>query len=1185
MYLKRIEMSGFKSFADRTTIDFEQGLTAIVGPNGSGKSNVTEAIRWVLGEQSAKNLRGDKMYDVIFTGTEKRRPMNVCEVTIVLDNSDRMLPLEYDEVSVMRRLTRTGDSYYAINKKQCRLKDIVELFLDSGLGKNSFSIISQGKVEAIFDDKPENRRMLFEETAGVLKYKQRKAQAYTKLNETEENLERLEDIIYELEKQVEPLKEQVATAVKYQELTTKYQNLDLATQVQLISQNKDNYDQLAQTLQVKKQTIHSLEQETTVLKAQLESQQQKLQRVEQQLDQAQAQQVQIIEEYEQKQALQQVATERKNQTAQTKQDLKLAILEETGRKTELVAKIAQSKTKIHDLEIELAEVKTIVQAAKKKLQAFDQDETLNEEDLQNQYFEYMQKQAHLRNEKQQLQQQYQQEEAKSRRNNQQEETVKEDYLQLEKDVADLQKVLAELQKQVTRYEKQITELETTKVYEQEQVQKRQEQVQKGQALYQQVQAKYQSLKSLQENYHGFYQGVRAVLQAKQQLAGIKGAVAECLQMESQYAQAIEVAIGSAMQNIIVDNEQNAAAAIKYLKQTKNGKATFLPLNIIKGRLLAENVIADLRNMTGFVGIGSQLVTADVEFQQIVNSLLGQVIVVDNLDHANQISRQVNYQYKVVTLDGEIIRTGGAMTGGQNKQSNSLLHQQAELQELKAKLPTMQEQVANLQRKQLQKEAEVEAIDTQLQEMQKHYQDVRIDLQNQEKIFLVKEQQLKQLAKEYQLVEKEGVSSQTFFAQYDEKMATLADQETWLEQEITKLKQTLSNFSKTKEEQQQQKERLLQTVSEQETKLQLYAENIKERQTNLAELIEQKELSESKITKWQAQIEVMEQELSTDEIAQLDSKLAELGQIKQQLSQDVQHFKEQKEALSTQVTAEEQKWQSLLTTLNEDKAQYQKQHMQYEKIADQLDQKLAYLQMEYQMTFEKAKEQAQPLTISLAEADLQLKTWRNEIKALGHVNLGALEQYEELNERYTFIKTQRDDLLSAKQQLLSTMSEMDQKVKDKFKATFDAIADKFSLLFPQIFGGGNAALKLTDETDLLNTGIEIEAQPPGKKLQRLSLLSGGEKALTAITLLFAMIQVKPVPFCILDEVEAALDEANVYRFGQYLRDLDEQTQFIVITHRKGTMEAAKVLYGVTMQESGVSNLVSVKMETVAETLKE
>ena len=1184
MYLKRIEMSGFKSFAERTVIEFEQGLTAIVGPNGSGKSNVTEAVRWVLGEQSAKNLRGDKMYDVIFAGSSQRHAMNVCEVTIVLDNSDGSLPVEYDEVSVMRRLTRSGDSYYAINKKQCRLKDIVDLFMDSGLGKHSFSIISQGKVEAIFDDKPENRRSLFEETAGVLKYKQRKQKAEQKLGETEDNLDRIDDILYELQSQLGPLQEQVNVAKEYQKLKNEHQKLDLNLQVSIIKQNKQKYDYLQDLLPKQMTKIENLEVEKAQLEQSIQSLTSDFQTSELNLEKLQQSLVRIVEEYEKEQARKQIALERKNHQTETKQEVKLAILEEKANQTELAAKLAGELAQKHELEQKLELCHKQLEEYQRELQLIDQEQKVDIDELQEQYFVYMQEQATVRNDKQHLERQYSQEQAKVTRYSAQEEEIDQRYQKLVQETNSVQEQVRIYQKTRATIEKEQAMLQTTLEHENAQLDKRQHQLNQANNLYQQALLKKKSLSDLKANYQGFYQGVKVVLQAKDNLSGIYGAVAECLNMDPRYAQAIEVAIGSAMQNIIVRDEIAAARAINYLKQKHQGRATFLPLSIIKSKTLNEQMQTKLQELSGFIGVGIDLVQYEEIYHNVISSLLGQTVVVDNLDNANKISNYLNYQYKVVTLDGEIIRPGGAMTGGFNKHNSSVLTNQVELQELSQKIPDMHKKVQQLQHNLDSKKKEIAQLSESLQSKNEEYHKCTVDLQNNEKILAVKEQQLSTVEKEQKAVSIENKQMQSFFETYQKELLQLKNKEEWLAKEINDLQYKIQNVSQTKEAKQQQRESLLKKYSEQETSYKWQKQVVANSSQRVLELEEQKKKSDNKITKWQTQIELMEKELTAEELVKIEENISIISKQKVDIAKKIEHSKAHRQQVKDCLDNKERLFSTNLDNLTLEKGEYQKNSLTLEQLNDTLDNSLEYLQSEYQLTYERAAQQAKEIdTSETQQVEDQVKFLKQQIKSLGPVNLASLEQYDNLDERYQFMSTQRNDLVEAKEQLLGTMSEMDQKVKEQFKTTFEQIAAKFNKLFPEIFGGGSANLRLTDEEDLLNTGIEIEAQPPGKKLQNLSLLSGGERALTAITLLFAMIQVKPVPFCILDEVEAALDEANVYRFGKYLQHLDDKTQFIVITHRKGTMEATDVLYGVTMQESGVSNLVSVKMETLADEL--
>ena len=1096
MYLKRIEIAGFKSFADKTVIDFENSVTAVVGPNGSGKSNITEAIRWVLGEQSAKSLRGGKMPDIIFAGSDTRKQLNIAEVTVILDNSDHYLPLEYNEISVTRRYRRTGESEFFINKQSCRLKDIQELFLDSGLGKESFSIISQGKVEAIFSSKPEDRRGIFEEAAGVLKYKQRKKKAEQKLFETEDNLSRVQDIIHELEEQLTPLAAQSEAAKEFLRLKETLTQTDVSLMVAEIKTAKKDWDnkqaQLAKfNLELGKLSESIQEQESILAKQRKENAQ-----ADRLIEKNQQVLLDLSEKLKQTEGQKDVLQERTKHTQKSSQEYQTS-LAEAQKKVKHFEKLQESLLKeVAEKETEIQKAEASLIKTQQELEKYQKSTKELLAELRDQYVDLMQEQAAVGNELKYLERQYIQETAKSKQTlaKQSEVEASVDRLILQKE--ELTQKQAQLKSSLTETKEKLEMIQQNGKKFQEALAKEQPKMYQLMNQVQQLRARKKSLQEIQENYFGFYQGVRLVLQHKQQLSGIVGAVAELIDVPADFTLAIETALGGAAQHVIVENEKDARQAITYLKQQRGGRATFLPLTTIKPRQLPAHILTQAAAVEGFIGIASEQVSYPDQIQTVVQNLLGTILLAKDLTSANAIAQTIRYQYRVVSLEGDVMNAGGSMTGGANKRGNqgSLFVQNQELKQLTS---------------------EFEEADKQLQAQEKKVQELQ-----QETARLAEEQEV---------------------------LRTRGEQLRFEEQEATNQLQNIIN-----ELERFEKEKQISTFETRE--LQQFIEDY-EKQTN--ELKDKQTDLESQRQKIDEEIKSLSQESD-----QMEARRAQVQSQKAQEQADLAVLKEQFNHLQIQLRG---------ARVQKDRA---------EMI---LDNHLTYLQSEYQLTFEKASQDYQETT-DIEDSRTKVSSLKEQIEKLGPVNLNSIEQYEQVSERHTFLATQRDDLLAAKNQLFETMDEMDDEVRTRFKEVFEAIRQEFKIVFPNMFGGGKAELVLTEPTDLLKTGIEIEVQPPGKKLQSLSLLSGGERALTAIALLFSIIRVCPVPFCILDEVEAALDEANVKRFGRYLSDFQDDTQFIVVTHRKGTMVAADVLYGVTMQESGVSKIVSVRMEDINEEAK-
>lgn len=1184
MYLKRIEIAGFKSFADKTVIDFENSVTAVVGPNGSGKSNITEAIRWVLGEQSAKSLRGGKMPDIIFAGSDSRKPLNVAEVTVLLDNSDHYLPLDYQEISVTRRYRRTGESDFFINKQPCRLKDIQELFLDSGLGKESFSIISQGKVEAIFSSKPEDRRGIFEEAAGVLKYKQRKKKAEQKLFETEDNLSRVQDIIYELQEQLTPLAEQSEIAKKFLQLKEELTQTDIALMITEINVAKKEWEE-------KQTQLTQFNQELTKLATHIQSQEAVLSekrkqnaKKDRQIEKGQQSLLALSERLKQAEGQKDVLIERTKHTQKSTQEYQASLAEaqkKVAHFEELQEKLTKETT---EKETEIQEAQQQLMKTQQELEKYQKSTKELLSELRDQYVDLMQEQANVGNELKYLERQYLQETSKSKQTLAKQSEVEASVLALSSQKQELSEKQANLQQALVKNQHELEEVQTKGKTVQTKLTNEQPKMYQLMNQVQQLQARQKSLQEIQENYFGFYQGVRLVLQHKQQLSGIVGAVAELIDVPSSFTLAIETALGGAAQHVIVENEHDARQAITYLKKQRGGRATFLPLTTIKPRQLPAHVLSQAAAVDGFLGIASEQVTFPAEIQTVVHNLLGTILLAKDLTSANAIAQTIRYQYRVVSLEGDVMNAGGSMTGGANKRGNqgSLFSQNQELKQLTAEYEQADQQLQNqekivqeLQTKVADLSQKQEKLRTQNEQLRFEEQEITNQLQNITN-------DLARFEKEKQLSNFETRELQQFIETYQKQQAELTARQKEIEQQRQQIDEEIKSLNQESDQMEEKRSQVQARKAQEQADLAVLKEQFNHLQIQLRGARVQKNEALERQTSLEQQLATLTADFSDHEITEesLASQITELAQQREELQAELVAVKEQRERTQKEIDQ--------LETVLAEKNQQQKQQLteqsklevQKDRAEMLLDHQLSYLQTEYQISFEKAVTDYQP-TSDIVCSRTKVAVLKEQIADLGPVNIRSIEQFEQVNERHTFLATQRDDLLSAKNQLFETMEEMDAEVRARFKEVFEAIRQEFKVVFPNMFGGGRAELVLTDPSDLLKTGIEIEVQPPGKKLQSLSLLSGGERALTAIALLFSIIRVCPVPFCILDEVEAALDEANVKRFGRYLSDFQDDTQFIVVTHRKGTMVAADVLYGVTMQESGVSKIVSVRMEDINE----
>jgi chromosome segregation protein len=1184
MFLKRLDIIGFKSFAERIGVDFVPGVTAVVGPNGSGKSNITDAIRWVLGEQSAKSLRGSKMEDIIFAGSDTRKALNFAEVSLTLDNQDQGIGLDYNEVSVTRRVSRSGESEFYINKQPCRLKDIIDLFMDSGLGREAFSIISQGKVEEILNSKAEDRRTIFEEAAGVLKYKNRKKKAEVKLFETQDNLNRVNDILHELESQVEPLKIQASMAKDFLEKKEELEKIEVALTVFEIEDLHQKWENLTKQLEEHQQEELKLSSDLQVKEAKIVETRDRITALDESITDLQNVLLHASEELEKLEGRKEVLKERKKNAAQNKEQLKTNITELTERISQLQKNRDMQAESVNELGEQVHSLQAKLKEKQEKLQLFTENIEEKIDSLKSEYIELLNQQAGAKNELKYIDQQLEQQERKSSRLDsentkyiQERQIAQSKMEQIQSSLADFQKQLAD---QVVAFRDQQRKLETVK----NNYEKQEKMLYQAYQLLQQAKSRKEMLEEMEEDYSGFFQGVKEVLKARDhKLKGIEGAVAELVTVPKEYETALETAFGGALQHIVVDTEQNARTAIQYLKQHSYGRATFLPLSVIKGRPLSAAQLSSIQNHPSLIGTAVSLVKFESRYAEIMNNLLGNVVITKDLKGANELAKILQYRCRLVTLEGDIVNPGGSMTGGAVKQkTSSLLTRKGELEDLKAKLVFMEEKTAGLEKNVKALKEEVQLTDQQLDEIRKNGEELRLN-----------EQAVKGELREAEL----GVKNiNERLAIYDLEKGQFSDEKNGLLKRKEELFNALETYQVNVTELDTQIVKLTEQKTSDLTSKETLTNEINDLKVEFASKNEQFTNIKERFTLTTEDLEESEKKLAlyTEDLSLLSSEMTNSSSGEEQLEAAAKLKQQDKETTLQLITTRRQERLSLVDVLEDMELEAKElkrlhkgmivvlkdEEVKINRLDVELENRLTHLREEYLLSFEGAKEQY-PLTIPVEEARKKVKLIKLAIEELGSVNLGAIEEYERVSERYEFLNEQKSDLQEAKDTLYQVIEEMDIEMKKRFEQTFNGIREHFEPTFRALFGGGRADLVLTVPEDLLNTGVEIVAQPPGKKLQNLGLLSGGERALTAIALLFSILKVRPVPFCILDEVEAALDEANVYRFSQYLKQYSKETQFIVITHRKGTMEEADVLYGVTMQESGVSKLVSVRLEETKE----
>ncbi|HFI0091109.1 TPA: chromosome segregation protein SMC [Streptococcus suis] len=1174
MYLKSIEMQGFKSFADKTKVVFDRGVTAVVGPNGSGKSNITESLRWALGESSAKSLRGGKMPDVIFSGTESRKALNYASVVVTLDNSTGFIANKQKEIKVERHIYRSGDSEYLIDGQKVRLRDIHDLFMDTGLGRDSFSIISQGRVEAIFNSKPEERRAIFEEAAGVLKYKTRKKETESKLAQAQGNLDRLDDIIYELDNQVKPLEKQAQTAKKFLELDGQRKELYLDVLVAQLSLGKEKLSEKEAELESVKTELTSYYKQRSELEQENQNLKEKRHRLSEQLEREQAvllDLTKLISDLERKIEVHKLES---SQNESSRQEAQARLENLLTRREQLAEQIEQKQETLAQLDSSLSSLKDDIAAVDKEISYFSEDPDQVLDHLREQYVALMQEEAEASNRLTKIQQDIANQISLS-------ESKSEDLARLQTEKQTAQEVLDKSQKSLEEADhvlRQLLESYQIKKSELDQTQTAY-QAEQGRLfdLLDQLkgkQARQSSLEAILKNHSNFYAGVKAVLQAAPSLGGIIGAVSEQLTFDTRYQTALEIALGGASQNVIVEDEATAKRAIAFLKEKRQGRATFLPLTTIKPRQLSGQQITLLESSDGFLGLASDLVTYQPNLDAIFQNLLGTIAIFDTIDHANQAARATKFQVRMVTMDGAEIRPGGAFAGGSNRNNSTTF--------IKPELDALLGEIAELSSQLQEQESLVAAKKTSLDQTREALETIKAEGEearlNQQSARIHQEQaenRLAQLSAQYDL--QMSQVSPTILTELEEAAAkeevnvqALNEKKLALDQQINQVRDNRDSIQESLQKLQTQKSQL--TLEQAELTSQLRFE-----QADLRRLQEEKVVADKEISLLEDMIDQKLEALEDTSIEILEEQLQAASDKQNQTNQILIRLKFELEDIDGQFEDLEERLQQARTK-NDDLIRKQaKLEADCEQAGDTLRTLLGNLTEHFKLSFEAAQSQAKEVE-NLAVAEQSLKDLERAIRALGPVNLDAIEQYDEVNNRLTFLNEQRTDILSARDLLLDTIHEMDDEVKERFKVTFEAIRESFKQTFKQMFGGGSADLILT-EGDLLTAGVEISVQPPGKKIQSLNLMSGGEKALSALALLFSIIRVKTIPFVILDEVEAALDEANVKRFGDYLNRFDKESQFIVVTHRKGTMAAADAMYGVTMQESGVSKIVSVKLKDV------
>ena len=1179
MYLKNIEVHGFKSFAQKINFEFHNGITAIVGPNGSGKSNVGDAVRWVLGEQSAKQLRGGNMQDVIFSGTETRKPLSFASVAITLDNSDHQLPVDFNEVTVTRRLYRSGESEYLINGSSCRLKDINEMFYDTGIGKEGYSIIGQGQIDKILSGKPEERRELFDEAAGIVKFKRRKNTTIKKLEEERQNLVRVTDILSELTKQLGPLEKQSETAKIYLAKRENLKELDVNLFLLENSHTGELLKELGDKFKLASENLEETAKAYEQTKTEYEELERELEDLNGRMD--------ALREQTQENALRKQQLE--GQINVLNEQILAGVQNEEHYNTRLAAieeELSRRLKERTELEKERAEIRSSLKTVREKLG--EQEEQLTQvqenirqcteavEDGKNEIIEILNARATTKGKVQRFDTMMEQADIRKAE-------ISQRILRLKSEEEEQQTILRKVRAEHDSITKLIDSMNEEcrrldgQVHEiQEELKRQNSQMEIGQTAYHREASRLESLKNITERYDGYGNSIRRVMEQKERVPSIRGVVADLIQVNKDYEIAIETALGGSIQNIVTDNEQTAKTMIEFLKKNRYGRATFLPLNSVSGR--GDFAQREALNEPGVIGVASDLVTTAQEYKGLVKYLLGRVLVVDHIDHAIMIARKFRHSLRMVTIEGESLNPGGSMTGGAFKNNSNLLGRRREIEELESSVLALKKDLEEMQKAIDDNRSRRNVIRDAIADFQEKLRQQYV-AQNTAKMNISQaEAKAREISRGYEQINRDQ-------AEIKRQVQEIRRDHELIARELETSKtdeQELETFIETRQQElddwRDEEGRITRSLEE----IRLEAAGLEQKdkfgQENLSRLIsEMKAFDEEKEGIRNSLLEAAsDMDNKKKAIAGIQSEIESFGIQEKDAREKMENWQKEKDEKNSSHKVFFEKRDSL----SEQKSLLDKECFRLsslmEKAEEDREAQIAYMWEEYEITPNNALQYKKEELNDRQEMKKQIAQIKDEIRRLGSVNVNAIEDFKELSERHSFLSAQYEDLVTAEKTLEGIIQELDEGMRKQFTEKFRDIQKEFDKAFKELFGGGKGTLELDEEADILEAGIRIISQPPGKKLQNMMQLSGGEKALTAIALLFAIQNLKPSPFCLLDEIEAALDDSNVGRFAGYLQKLTKNTQFIIITHRRGTMNAADRLYGITMQEKGVSTLVSVDL---------
>ncbi|MBD8922729.1 chromosome segregation protein SMC [bacterium] len=1180
MYLKRLELQGFKSFADKTILELRPGITTVIGPNGSGKSNISDAIRWVLGEQSMKSLRGTKSLDIIFAGTQNRKSLGFAEASLVFDNSDGALPIEFTEVTVTRKIYRSGETGYYINKTPCRLKDVLELFMDTGIGKDGYSIIGQGKIDEILSNKSEDRRHIFEEAAGIVKYRSRKEEAEKKLEHTKLNLLRINDIISEIEGNLGPLQTQSEKAKKYLNLREELKNIEVGLFVYNIEKYKENLQQIVQDIDVMQSQCNDEEgklERVKILKEELKSSideiteqienmsnlgfesQKEIEQLNSNINVAKTRITnnnennvrftdEIQEQNEKIQELKQELEQKEAKKDNLKQN-KEKFEKELNEKQEELAKITE-KLSAKELEIE-GYKQTVEQNTDKK---YELQSEINAQEINFQNYEKRQNQI-----KQEIQTTIS--ELDNTRMNKEE--ISKGFYESENKKNKAQKSLGEVAKQKQEANQKIKSFESN-----------------INILSSDMRIKESRLKFLietEKEKEGYIKSVKSLLKDCENIKdlgkGMHGVLANIIEVPDELETAIEMCLGASLQNIVTDTEEDAKKLVEHLRKNNLGRASFLPIASVKGKKLEK-----LKgNESGVIGIASDLVKFNKKYEQIILNLLGRTVIVDNMDTAIKVAKQNGYTFRIVTKDGDLINPSGAITGGSvAKKTVNILGRGKEIEKLEKEIKNIKAKIQKLEEEKEEYEQSIEGILELSANLEKELQEIDITYATEKQKMISIDENIQKLQNRLNKLKEEQKNLETLKQESIEQKEKIQEETQKITNQNEELSKLISEFAELNKDDQ----KYIDDLNFDITNLKISVSSFDESESSIQEIQERinQELNNAKasIENKNNQIEQIkvDNENLEKSIQETLNKIEEIKQKVNNSSSEIEKMKQERAQKSEKLSKQEDEITSKFKIIEELKSQLVKLDVKKTKVEEDINTIINKMWEEYELTPNNVEGYAKPENVALTQK--RVNNIRTEIRDLGSVNVDSIEEYKNLKDRYDFMSEQRLDLENTMSKLRKVITDMTQIMKEQFREKFKIINKNFGEVFAELFGGGKASLNLEDEENILECGIEITVQPPGKKLQNMMLLSGGEKAFTAIALLFAILKINPAPFCVLDEIEAALDDVNVFRYADYLKKFTEHTQFLVITHRKGTMEAADTVYGVTMEESGISKLLSMKL---------